>query len=132
MRKTFILFALIFGLSCSAFSQAMIGYNMSEVRDNFPGVKWEYGHWDENDKLQSMTFDDESMVVIYYFNSSYVCFSTAIVPKTQGVLQAIIERYNTRYVIIDDTHWKFYTNGGVLKCSLEQTDKGLYFFKWNN
>ena len=132
MRKAILLMILVFGLSLSAMSQAMIGFNMSEVRDNFPDAKWSYGIWEEENRLQSMTFEDDNMAVIFYFNSSYVCFITAIVPKTQGFLQGMIEKYNSRYVVVNDTSWKFYTNGGVLKCTLEHTDKGVYFFKWFN
>lgn len=123
-----LVFVLLF--SQTSRSQALIGFNMSDVRKEYPSVNWEYGKWGESNEYQTMSFEDNSIATIYYFNEKGICFSTAIIPKSQGILQAMIERYNSRYVIVDDTHWKFYTNGGVLKSYLKMTDENVYYFYW--
>lgn len=132
MRSTLLTIFLLLAMSISAFSQALIGYTMSQVREKYNDAEWTYGKWGTNNELQSMSFENESIGVIYYFNEDFKSIITAIVPKSQGTLQGIIENYNKRYVIIDETHWKFYTNGSVLRCSLETTDSGLYFFSWTD
>lgn len=130
MKRLLVLFFILFRSCSPAFSQAMIGYNMSEVKGNYPNEKWEFGFWDKEERLQTMSFEDENVIVIYYFNKSFVCFTTTIVPKTQGILQGWIENYNKKYVIVNDTNWKFYTPSGILNCSLDKTENGLYYFRW--
>lgn len=132
MKRFLLLLSLICLVRGQGYGQAMIGYNMSEVKENYPDKKWSYGMWDEEQKLQTMSFEDESVIVIYFFNDAFLCFTTTITPKTQGALQGWIENYNKKYVVVDDTNWKFYNPNGILKCTLEKTEKNLYYFRWYN
>ena len=128
--KKFIIFSLLILYSyINSYSQAKIGFNMSDIRKEFPNKKWEYGKWGD-EKLNRMSFTDDDVTVIYYLDDNNLSISTAIFPLSQGLLQGMIERYNKRYVIVDDTHWKFYINGGVLKCDLMSTDDGGFYFYW--
>lgn len=115
------------------FGQAMLGFTPSKVREKNPDKDWKYGKWGANNDLMSMSFtsSDETFVVSYLFGDNNLSVYTSVIPLTQGSLQAIIENYNKRYVIIDERHWKFYSPDGIFNCSLEQTDKKAFYFLWS-
>lgn len=131
MKKLLLTMACVLLFAGASLAQALVGFTMSEVRDKNPGVTWGYGRWGESKQFQTMSFEDDYIGVAYYFNEEYRCVGTVIVPKNQGVLQGMIERYNNRYVVVDDNNWKFYTQGGVLRCVLGTTEKGAYYFYWS-
>ena len=108
----------------------MFGYNPSEIREKYPNADWHYDKYGDAKDLLVMYYDNESMRVMYFFNYNNVSTGTAIVPKNKGTLQWLIETYNNRYVILDNTHWKYYDDGSVYKCTLDQTSDGRYYFDW--
>lgn len=129
-----ILFALSLTLIVSAsYGQAMLGFTPSKVRERNPDVDWKYDKWGPNEDLLSMSFtsSDGTFVVAYLFSDSNISVYTSVIPLTQGSLQAIIENYNKRYVVIDERHWKFYSPDGIFKCSLEQTEHREFYFLWS-
>jgi hypothetical protein len=132
MKSLVIGLVLFLGLAGDSNSQALIGFTMSEVKSKYPDTEWTYNHWGKNDALQTMSFETDKIGVIYFFDENYRSIITAIVPKTQGTLQGMIELYNSKYVIIDESHWKFYANGVVMNCSLQMTEGGAYYFNWTD
>ena len=127
--KKLILFLLLLipGLSKS---QPLFGYNPSQVREEHLDANWHYDKYGDAKDLLVMYYDTESIRTMYFFDYRNVSTGTVILPKNKGILQWFIETYNNRYVIIDNTHWKFYNDGSVFRCSLEQTNDGRYYFDW--
>jgi len=49
-------------------------------------------------------------------------------PKSVGVLNYYVEKYNNEYVIVSDKEWKYYTNNGlVLHIKLLYLEGNSYF-----
>ena len=111
-------------------SQAKIGFNPSQIREEFPNVEWNYQKWGENKDKLSMAFMNDEFLVNYLFDENNVSIITAIAPFKQGTLQAMIELYNSKYVIINKNTWRFYDNGVVFICRLKAFDDGSFYFKW--
>ena len=122
--------ALVVLSSSSASSQALFGYTPSEIKSKHPDLEFSYDRWGNNNSKLLMKWVGEDMTVIYFFDKENLSQSTAIAPHGQGILQAMIERYNNRYVIVDDTHWKFYSEGVVYLVTLDTLEDGTYFFMW--
>jgi len=128
--KKILLFLLLLlpGLSMS---QPLFGYTPSQVREKWPNFDWEYLKWGERKDKMMMSFVEDDIRVIYFFDENDESVFTSVCPLTQGELQRMVEMYNNRYVIIDDTTWKFYNDGMVFLCTLEQTaDTKKYYFLW--
>lgn len=112
-------------------SQPLFGYTPSEIRNKWPNFTWEYEKWGEYKDKMMMSFAEDNIRVIYFFDDDNKSIYTSVCPLTQGELQGLIERYNNRYVIIDNTTWKFYNDGAVFLCRLKQTtDTKNYYFLW--
>jgi hypothetical protein len=130
MKKLLLLLAMAV-LPLISNSQPLFGFTPSEVKDRYPGVDWTYKRWGDGDDKLSMGFRAEDLIVVYFFNENNKSIATTINPQTEGELQGIIERYNSRYVIIDSYTWKFYDEGSIFMCKLKQSDQGRYFFLWS-
>jgi hypothetical protein len=129
MNKLIILLVLLPNLALSQ-AQPFFNYNPSEIKAKRPNADWSYTKWGDNDELFAMGYKDPEAFVMYFFDEDNACVITSITPKTQGDLQAFVESYNKRYVIVSDTEWKFYSEGVVFNCQLAQTKTGIYFFMW--
>ena len=128
--KKILLFLLLLlpGLSMS---QPLFGHTPSQIRDKWPNFDWEYHKWGEYKDKIMMSFVEDDIRVIYFFDENDESVFTSVCPLTQGELQRMVEMYNNRYVIIDNTTWKFYNDGMVFLCALEQTaDTKKYYFLW--
>jgi len=128
MKKLFIL--LIMLVSSNAMSQALIGYTPPELKNKLSNVDWEYSRWGNHDNLV-MTWRNEDIVVNYFFNDDNITEYCTIAPLKQGGLQFLIEKYNNRYVVIDNSTWKFYSDGTIFLCKLKTLDDGRFYFVWS-
>ena len=55
-----------------------------------------------------------------------------MIPLKQGGLNYFVEDYNSKYVIVSDTEWKFYNQNGIMYISLievQGTPAFVYFTK---
>lgn len=112
--------------------QSLFGFTPSEVREKRPGVDWTYGKWGEDDDMLTMSFSADGLYITYMFNSSNRSVFTIVTPLNKGSLQAMIEVYSKKYVIVDDYHWKYYDSGSLYRCALNQTNDGSYYFLWTS
>lgn len=124
MKKPLTALLLIAFLSVK--SQTRIGYTETEIRKEFyektfqsfytkDGIKVIY--WRNNDVEVSYGFD----------KNTGICNLSMIQPLTQGILNYYVERFNKEYVIVDETHWKWYSNTSIVNISLVQQGSYSYF-----
>lgn len=111
-------------------SQSLFGYTPTEVKAKWPEMEFKYNKWGEEKNLMMMSFVKDNLSVSYFFDDHNKSIVTTIIPLTQGYLQAVIEHYNKRYVIVDSYTWRFYDDGSIYLCELKQTDEGKYYFMW--
>ena len=72
---------------------------------------------------------------IYYFDNETGLTSFCIqIPKDLVSLKAQVEIYNKKYVIISETSWKAYLEGGgLMKINLKyDEDSKSYYFTYSN
>ncbi len=125
MKSAF--FVLLLLLFCSkGYSQARIGFTDKEIRKEFPKGKFKSGIDKDGDKYLSVELS--TMTVIYYFNSDDRCSLTAAIPDDQGSLNAMVEDYNKKYVIVSDKEWKMYNDNGIMTIELVFPEKGSAYF----
>ena len=108
-------------------SQARLGYTYDEVRKEF-WLDHEYSVGYDANLGKYIDVEFGLSDVRYYFDEDNICYCMASVPKTKADLHYLIELYNNTYVIVDDTHWKWYSNGVTSKIDLVVAKDGTYFF----
>lgn len=129
MKKLLIILLVI--LPWLSKAQSLFGFSPSEIREKRPGVEWTYNKWGDNKELLTMSFRADQLHVTYFFDASNKSVFTIVIPLTKGSLQAMIEVYNKRYIIIDNYNWKYYDTGSIYHCLLKQDETdGSYFFIW--
>ena len=132
MKKLLFIFTLFFTLAIfNSNAQARLGYSSNEIRSEFSASKYKLTSGNLDDGQYYINITTNYSFVFYYFNQDYICNSTAIVPKNQKVLNALVENYNENYVKTSATSWDAYLDGGILKINLIYPDEGGYYFKWS-
>ena len=116
------LFLSIIVITLSTFAvnlkaQSRIGYSESDIRHKeFPEKEFISGTFNNGEKW--ISWNAETVICTYVFDSTNICSWCAIQPKNQGALNYYVEQYNKNYVIIYDTHWKWYSDKGIIKITL--------------
>jgi hypothetical protein len=103
-------------LCTNALAQARLGSTEKEIRNDFSEHYIKTGY--ANDGSKYIYWENNEMLVAYYFNKESICESCAIFTKTQGVLNYLVEKYNKNYVIISETKWKMYSENGIMNIEL--------------
>ena len=130
--KRILLFIFFACISTITFSQSRINYSANEIRQEFQESQYNLkSGYDKNGNYYISIITGNS-TVFYYFDPDKICKATFIVPDNQGALNAYVELYNTRYVIVSPTHWKMYNNNGVSEVNLIYPTGGGYYFMWSN
>lgn len=95
-----------------AFTQAHLGSSLSDLKTMYPEKTFKIEYADDGTKFT--TAEQLLGVYIYYFdketNLTFLCIQ---VPNDMEALSAQIEIYNKKYVILSDTTWKAYLEGGT-------------------
>ena len=114
-------------------SQAHIGSTLSDIKAMHSDKIFTTNYTSDGEKY---AFADMSLGrFFYYFNTetnlSHFCIQ---VPNDMKALNAQVEIYNTKYVIISETSWKAYLEGGgMLKINLEYNEEQkMYLFYYSN
>jgi len=130
MRKLIFLLILMFPLLGTA--QAHLGSTLTEIKAMHPDkvFKVEY----TNDGTKYAYTDMPLGTFFYYFDSetglSNLCLQ---IPDDMTALNTQVEIYNKKYVIVSETSWKAYLEGGgLMKINLTYRE-GLksYMFIYN-
>lgn len=124
MKKT--IFAALILLTLLASGQARINFTPYELKTEFADHEQKFDRTDEGTLYLAVYFP--YMVGLYYFNDDNNSYATAIIPYDTKSLNALIEKYDRDYAIIDNHHWKSYQDGTILHCELYQLNDGTYYF----
>ena len=124
MQNLLVLLAVLFTFALNA--QARLGVSYNDVYEEYryltPTVTTE---------KQGLCLDVTTSTVqlLYYFNEDKNCKTTIICPRTQGILNGYVEKYNNSYVIVSNTEWKMYSQNAISSIKLV-THEDLIFFVW--
>ena len=130
--KQILLVTLFAFISTITFSQSRLNYSADEIRQEFSSSQYNLKSSYDKDGNYFISILTGNSTIYYYFNANKICKLTFIVPDNQGALNAYVETYNNRYVIISPTQWKMYTNNGVAEVKLVYNVNGGYYFMWND
>ena len=125
MKKLFTVLLLL--CSTIVFSQARLYSSYAKIYDEFQHEDIKINFTDKGQLYLSVAL--QNALILYYFDEDKLCTSTAIVPLNNGTLNAYVEMYNSKYVIISPTKWRMYSNGTISYIELvNYEDKS--FFVW--
>ncbi len=109
MKK--IVFLIILIIPFLGKTQAHLGSSLSDLKAMYPGEAFKIEYADDGTKYTSA--DQLLGTFVYYFdketNLTFLCVQ---IPNDLEALNTQIEIYNKKYVIISDSSWKAYLNGG--------------------
>lgn len=125
---TFIILILLFSpLPVSA--QGRLGITFKELQSNFPNTTFSMTYLEGGSRCAMGTMALGTF--IYYFSSETGLINLCVqIPENIQALNAQVEIYNKKYVVLSETSWKAYLDGGVImKISLEYKQEfGTYLF----
>ena len=121
MKKIALIFILL--IPFLGKTQAHLGSSLSELKSNYPEKTFKIQYADDGTKYT--TADQLLGTFIYYFdketNLTFLCVQ---IPNDLEALNAQIEIYNKKYVILSDSSWKAYLNGGgTMQINLEYDEE---------
>lgn len=108
-------------------AQARLGYTESEIKAAFPKEEFKSGFTE--DYQPYIYFENQNIICFYYFNDEKTSFFCKIFPLYKSTLNYLVEKYNKEFVIISDTHWKYYTENGIIYVDLV-FENGIAYFKF--
>ena len=88
-----------------------IGDHLNYIKEKEPNGQFSYNP--EGGSTYTVS-DKQHTLWIYFLNVDLECIALAMHPSTSGTFQAYVELFNQEWVIMDDTHWKFYRNNGTI------------------
>lgn len=131
MKK--LIFALIVILPFLGNAQAHLGETPSGIKALHPDKTFTEDYTKDGQKYISAEMYYGTFV--YYFNKETGLSDFCIqIPHNMTALNAQVEIYNKKYVIISETSWKAYLEGGgLLKINLKyEEDYKIYVFSYVN
>ena len=106
MKKLFTLLLIL--LSCwTVDAQSRLGFSPQEIRQEFSDEEFTSGYTKEGNYFIYLTKPTHACT--YTFNSDMKCIMTCVFVQDNSLLNALVERYNREYVIINNYTWKWYT-----------------------
>lgn len=131
MKK--LIFALIVMLPLLGKAQAHLGSTLADIKALHPDKVFTVKYTDDGQKY---TYANMYYGTFYYYfdketGLSNLCFQ---VPDNMTALNAQVEIYNKKYVILSETSWKAYLEGGgLMKINLEYNKQNeVYVFYYTN
>lgn len=131
MKK--LIFALLIVLPFIGKAQAHLGSSLADIKARYPDkfFKIEY----TNDGTKYTTAEQPYGTFIYYFDKETGLTNLCIqIPDNMTALNAQVEVYNKKYVIVSETSWKAYLEGGgIMKINLTYDEENkIYTFYYSN
>lgn len=127
--KKLLLLLLFVTISLSSYSQARLKATYGQILTEFDQLEPQAHTL--NDGTKVLTFKAYGLLVVYYFNSNYICDLTVISTKSDKIAKEYIDTYNNTYIVIDKGKWKIISEEGNVAYILSRYDKDLgYVFSW--
>lgn len=130
MKK--ILLSIVFLLPFLGSAQAHLGISLTDLKElhNDKTFKIDY----TTDGVKYASADMPLGEFTYYFSKEDgLTFRCIQIPHNMTALNAQVENYNKKYVIVSETSWKAYLEGGgLMKINLVYDEEyKAYFFTYN-
>jgi hypothetical protein len=128
-----LILAIILMLPLLGKSQAHLGSTLAEIKALHPDKVFKIDYTKQGQKYASAEM--YYGLFVYYFDSetglSNYCLQ---IPDNMNALNAQVEVYNKKYVIISETSWKAYLEGGgLMKINLIYDEEyKMYVFHYKN
>lgn len=127
-----LIFAFIVMLPLIGNAQAHLGSTLTEIKTFHPENEFTVKYSDDGEKYaySDMTYG----TFFYYFDKesglSYFCMQ---IPFNMTTLNGQVEAYNKKYVILSESSWKAYLEGGaIMKINLKYNEEyKVYVFYYN-
>jgi hypothetical protein len=97
-------------------AQARLGSNKSEIMKEFSEKNIKVNLTDDGEEY--LSFESNISVNLYYLDKDEICYNVVIFPKDNSAINTLVEFYNDKYVVIDESHWKMYTSNGIAQIDL--------------
>lgn len=129
MKK--LIFALILMLPLLGKAQAHLGSTLTDIKAMHPEKVFTVDY--TNDGTKYAITDMPLGTFVYYFDAetglSNFCMQ---IPNDMTALNTQVEIYNKKYVIVSETSWKAYLEGGsIMKINLTYDEENkLYVFTY--
>ena len=131
MKK--LIFALIVMLPIIGKAQAHLGSTLADIKALHPDKEFTVKYTDDGIKY---TYADMVYGTFYYYFDKETGLSNLClqIPFNMNTLNGQVEAYNKKYVIVSETSWKAYLEGGgLMKISLTyDEDLKNYVFIYTN
>ena len=134
--KNLIIFLLVASTMLVPFiskSQAHVGATLSDIKALHNDKIFTTDYTKDGTKY---AYAEMQLGIFYYYfdNSTSLSYLCVQIPYDMKSLNNQVEIYNRKYVIVSETSWKAYLEGGgMLKINLEYNEeKKLYIFYYSN
>jgi hypothetical protein len=131
MKK--IIFTILILFPVFAKGQAHLGSSFADLKSRYPEKKFKIEYTNTGRKYT--TAEQTFGTFIYYFDDETNLTDLCIqIPDNMTTLNAQVEAYNKKYVIVTETSWKAYLEGGgIMNITLtyDQESK-VYVFYYTN
>jgi hypothetical protein len=117
----------IFLLLCeTSFSQARVGYTLTEISTEFSDDNL-FSGFPSNPFVSATTI---SAKTFYIFNESNICTDCMVMPLDKIDLQFYINKYSSIYKTLSSTSWVQVNDGFNVYIDLRIDEVGNPFFHW--
>jgi outer membrane lipoprotein-sorting protein len=133
MKMKKLLFLIIILLPLIGKTQARLGSTLADIKTDYPDKFFKIGYSNSGTKYATCQMNFGTFG--YYFDSETgLCNICMQVVDNMEALNAQIEVYNKKYVIISETSWKAYLkDGGLIKIKLTYDNENkFYVFYYTN
>jgi len=131
MKK--LIFALILMLPLLGKTQAHLGTTLTDIKALYPDKEFTVKYADDGTKY---AYTDMVYGTFYYYFDKESGLSKFCMqfPFNMTTLNGQVEAYNKKYVIVSETYWKAYLEGGsLMKIELQYNKEyDLYIFYYTN
>ena len=128
-------FAFFFLLPFFMKGQAHLGATLKEIKEAHPNNVFKDVYYTDDGSKYFTSTDMPLGNFSYYFtketDKTYLCVQ---VPIDNIALNTLVEMYNKKYVIVSDSTWKAYLDGGaIMNINLHYAEKyGVSIFFYSN
>lgn len=125
--RTVLIITITLGILLPNFliAQARMGYTESEIKADFKDKVFKSGLTNINTRY--VYFEEKNATITYYFDENKLSNMCRVFTTHKPTLNALVEQYNREFVIISDTHWKYYTGAEIIYVDLVFKDGFVYF-----
>lgn len=128
MRTLLIVFLIVI-FAYPGYSQIRIGKSASDIKAEFANGIYSLEEKTNKQNIYSVQIEISNMLVLYFFDSNFICYLNVFIPNDKRTLNNLITLYNKQYIILSHKKWRYYTHDGTFDCELQFNEYGP-LFEW--